>query len=187
MYQYCSTVNVCDSNPHCHYIGAHCYQYVRYHSCHSHVPVLQYSYCTNSNPRFHSPINIHNGPFPYRKCFCSLQLFLQLCKMWGNDVTESWSPQLQLCVESFQLLASLSNELHWRCLAQTVPSSHARYNCFLCDQTQTPSVSVHCSQPPVSHTAQFRNSYTQTYIWCLMFVWQSISDTIVYTTNQMQQ
>ena len=30
MCQYCSTVTVCDSNPHCHYISAHCYQYVRY-------------------------------------------------------------------------------------------------------------------------------------------------------------
>ena len=29
MCQYCSTVTVCDSNPHCHYISAHCYQYVR--------------------------------------------------------------------------------------------------------------------------------------------------------------
>ena len=27
--QYCGTVTVCDSNPHCHYISAHCYQYVR--------------------------------------------------------------------------------------------------------------------------------------------------------------
>ena len=29
MYQYCSTVTVCHSNPHCHYISALCYQYVR--------------------------------------------------------------------------------------------------------------------------------------------------------------
>ena len=29
MCQYCSTVIVCNSNPHCHYISAHCYQYVR--------------------------------------------------------------------------------------------------------------------------------------------------------------
>ena len=81
MYQYYSTVTVYNSNPHCHYISAHCYQYVRSpqllqpcvstavhllytipiltvtisvhtvtnmygpHSCYSHVPVLQYSYC----------------------------------------------------------------------------------------------------------------------------------------------
>ena len=30
MCQYCSTVTVCDSNSHCHYISAHCYQYARY-------------------------------------------------------------------------------------------------------------------------------------------------------------
>jgi len=29
MCQYCSTVTVCHSNHHCHYISAHCYQYVR--------------------------------------------------------------------------------------------------------------------------------------------------------------
>jgi len=29
MCQYCSTVTVCHSNPHCHSISAHCYQYVR--------------------------------------------------------------------------------------------------------------------------------------------------------------
>ena len=29
MCHYCSTVTVCHSNPHCHYISAHCYQYVR--------------------------------------------------------------------------------------------------------------------------------------------------------------
>ena len=28
MCQYYSTVTVCNSNPHCHYISAHCYQYV---------------------------------------------------------------------------------------------------------------------------------------------------------------
>src|SRR5215510_6661733 len=28
MCQYCNTVTVCISNPHCHYISAHCYQYV---------------------------------------------------------------------------------------------------------------------------------------------------------------
>ena len=27
--QYCGTYTVCDWNPHCHYISAHCYQYVR--------------------------------------------------------------------------------------------------------------------------------------------------------------
>jgi len=55
MCHYCSTFTVCDSNPHCHYIGAHCYQYVRYHSCHSHVPVLQYSYCM----RFKSSVSLY--------------------------------------------------------------------------------------------------------------------------------
>ena len=45
MCQYCSTVTVCDSNPHCHYISAHCYQCVRLPQLFSHVPVLQYSYC----------------------------------------------------------------------------------------------------------------------------------------------
>jgi len=81
MLLYCSRVTVCHSNPHCHYISAHSYQYVRYplllqqcdsiavellyaipiftvtisvhtvtntygsHSCYSHVPVLEYSYC----------------------------------------------------------------------------------------------------------------------------------------------
>ena len=29
MCQYCSTVTLYHSNPHCHYISAHCYQYVR--------------------------------------------------------------------------------------------------------------------------------------------------------------
>jgi hypothetical protein len=29
MFKYCGTAIVCDSNPHCHYISAHCYQYVR--------------------------------------------------------------------------------------------------------------------------------------------------------------
>jgi hypothetical protein len=29
MYQYCSTVTVYNSNPHCHYISVHCYQYVK--------------------------------------------------------------------------------------------------------------------------------------------------------------
>jgi hypothetical protein len=29
MCKYCCTVIVCDSNPHRHYISAHCYQYVR--------------------------------------------------------------------------------------------------------------------------------------------------------------
>jgi len=36
MYGSHSTVTVCHSNPHCHYISAHCYQYVRQ---------PQYSYC----------------------------------------------------------------------------------------------------------------------------------------------
>jgi len=30
MCQYCSTVIECNSNPHCHYISAPCYQYVQY-------------------------------------------------------------------------------------------------------------------------------------------------------------
>jgi len=29
MLQYCSRVTVCHSNPYCHYISAHLYQYVR--------------------------------------------------------------------------------------------------------------------------------------------------------------
>ena len=36
MYGSHSTVIVCGSNPHCHYISGHCYQYIRY---------PQYSYC----------------------------------------------------------------------------------------------------------------------------------------------
>jgi len=74
MCQCCSTVTVCHSNLHCHYISAHCYQLLNCtvatvqllyairiltvtisvhtvtsmygsHSCQSRVPVLQYSYC----------------------------------------------------------------------------------------------------------------------------------------------
>jgi hypothetical protein len=44
MCQYCSTVTVCDSNPHCHYIRPHLTNTHGSHSCQSHVPVLQYSY-----------------------------------------------------------------------------------------------------------------------------------------------
>jgi hypothetical protein len=61
MCQYCSTVTACDSNPHCHYISAHCYQLLNCTVATAVKAMCQYcstvTVC-HSNPQCHY-INAH--------------------------------------------------------------------------------------------------------------------------------